>query len=74
MIRTEWPCHPSSHGFRPNRGAHTALAEATGYLEAGFRTVVDVDLAKFFARVHHQRLLDRMSQRVSDRRILDLVC
>jgi RNA-directed DNA polymerase len=65
--------HPSSHGFRPNRGAHTAIAEATGSLEAGFRTVVDVDLAKFFDRVHHQRLLDRMSQRVTDRRILDLV-
>jgi RNA-directed DNA polymerase len=65
--------HPSSHGFRPNRGAHTAIAEATGYLEEGFRTVVDLDLAKFFDRVHHQRLLDRMSQRVTDRRVLDLV-
>src|SRR4051812_14574122 len=65
--------HSSSHGFRPDRGAHTAIAEATGYLEAGFRTVVDLDLAKFFDRVHHQRLLDRMSQRVTDRRILDLV-
>jgi RNA-directed DNA polymerase len=65
--------HPSSHGFRPNRGAHTAIAEATGYLEAGFRTVVDLDLARFFDLVPHQRLLDRMSQRVSDRRILDLV-
>ena len=39
--------HPSSHGFRPNRGAHTAIAEAKGYLEAGFRVVVDLDLAKF---------------------------
>ena len=65
--------HTSSHGFRPNRGAHTAIAEATGYLEAGYRTVVDLDLAKFFDRVHHQRLLDRMSQRVTDRRVLDLV-
>ena len=65
--------HPSSHGFRPNRGAHTAIAEAAGYLEAGYRTVVDLDLAKFFDRVHHQRLLDRMSQRVTDRRVLDLV-
>lgn len=65
--------HSSSHGFRPNRGAHTAIAEATGYLETGYRTVVDLDLAKFFDRVHHQRLLDRMSQRVTDRRVLDLV-
>ena len=45
--------HPSSHGFRPHRGAHTAIAEATGYLKAGYRTVVDLDLAKFFDRVHH---------------------
>jgi len=65
--------HPSSHGFRHKRGAHTAIAEATGYLEEGFRTVVDLDLAQFFDRVHHQRLLDRMSQRVADRRILNLM-
>ncbi len=53
--------HPSSHGFRPNRGAHTAIAEAKGYLAAGYRTVVDLDLAKFFDRVHHQRLLARIA-------------
>lgn len=65
--------HTSSHGFRPNRGAHTAIAEASGYLEEGYRVVVDLDLAKFFDRVHHQRLLDRMSQRITDRRVLNLV-
>lgn len=65
--------HPSSHGFRPGRGAHTAIAEAKEHLKAGFLTVVDIDLAKFFDRVHHQRLLDRMGQRVADRRVIDLV-
>ena len=36
------------------------------YLEAGYRTVIDLDLAKFFDRSSsHQRLLDRMSQRVT---------
>ena len=35
--------------------------------------VVDIDLSKFFDRVHHQRLLDRIAQRVSDRRLLALV-
>lgn len=35
--------------------------------------VVDIDLSKFFDRVHHQRLLDRIAQRVSDRRILAVV-
>ncbi len=65
--------HASSHGFRPRRGAHTAIAEAKGYLKDGYRTVVDLDLAKFFDRVHHQRLLARIAERVKDPRILDLV-
>ena len=65
--------HPSSHGFRRHRGAHTAIAEAKEHLKAGRRTVVDIDLSKFFDRVDHQRLLDRLAQRVSDRRVLALV-
>lgn len=65
--------HPSSHGFRPKRGAHTAIAEAKGYLAAGYQTVVDLDLAKFFDRVHHQRLLARIALRVTDQRIITLV-
>jgi len=65
--------HPSSHGFRLKRGAHTAIAEAEGYLAAGYRTVVDLDLAKFFDRVHHQRLLARVADRVSDPRMITLV-
>jgi len=65
--------HPSSHGFRPKRGAHTAITEATGYLEDGYQTVIDIDLAKFFDRVHHQRLLARIAERVKDPRIVALV-
>ena len=65
--------HASSHGFRPKRGAHTAIAEAKAYLTDGYRTVVDIDLAQFFDRVHHQRLLARLAQRVSDPGIVRLV-
>jgi len=65
--------HHSSHGFRPHRGAHTAIAEATGYLKEGYQTVVDLDLAKFFDRVHHQRLLARIADRVKDERIIRLI-
>lgn len=65
--------HHSSHGFRPKRGAMTAIAEAREHLKAGHRTVVDLDLAQFFDRVHHQRLLDRIGQRVVDRRVVALV-
>jgi len=65
--------HRSSHGFRANRGAHTAIAEAKQYLGEGYRVVVDLDLSKFFDRVHHQRLLNRLGEQVGDERILNLV-
>jgi hypothetical protein len=39
--------HNSSHGFRPSRGAHTAIAQAKRTL-AKVEVVVDLDLSKFF--------------------------
>lgn len=65
--------HESSHGFRPGRSCHTAIAEAAGYLEEGYGIVVDLDLEKFFDQVNHQRLLARLSQRIADKRVLILI-
>lgn len=65
--------HDSSHGFRPGRGCHTAIAEAQTYLEEGREWVVDLDLSKFFDRVNHQRLLARLEQRVTDTRLIRLI-
>lgn len=65
--------HSSSHGFRPKRSCHTAITEAIGHLEEGYSIVVDLDLEKFFDRVHHQRLMSRLAQRVDDKRLLRLI-
>jgi RNA-directed DNA polymerase len=65
--------HDSSHGFRPGRSCHTAIAEARQYLEDGYEWVVDLDLEKFFDRVHHQRLLARLQRKVDDRQLLSLI-
>lgn len=65
--------HRSSHGFRPNRSCQTAIAEARGYVEQGHEWVVDIDLEKFFDRVHHQRLMSRLAERVEDKRLLALI-
>lgn len=65
--------HASSHGFRPGRSCHTAIAEAREHLEEGHEWVVDLDLEKFFDRVHHDRLIARLEPRVQDRRLLDLI-
>ena len=62
-----------SYGFRPGRSAHQAVAQAQAYVTEGYRFVIDIDLAKFFDRVNHDRLMARVAARVSDRRVLRLV-
>src|SRR6201996_2344573 len=62
-----------SYGFRPGRSAHQAVAQAQAYVTEGYQFVADIDLAKFFDRVNHDRLMARMAARVSDRRVLRLV-
>src|ERR1700680_4490398 len=62
-----------SYGFRPGRSAHQAVAAAQKHLASGYRWVVDLDLEKFFDRVNHDLLMGRLSQRVTDTRVLKLV-
>jgi RNA-directed DNA polymerase len=62
-----------SHGFRPKRSAHQAIAKAQQYIAAGHRWVVDLDLEKFFDRVNHDKLMASISRRVTDKRVLRLI-
>jgi len=62
-----------SYGFRPGRSAHQAVAQAQACVIEGYRFVVDIDLAKFFDRVNHDRLMAAVAARVSDRRVLRLI-
>src|ERR1700734_349037 len=62
-----------SYGFRPERSAHQAVAAAQQYIAAGYRWVVDLDLEKFFDRVSHDKLMAKIAERVSDKRLLKLV-
>ena len=62
-----------SHGFRPGRRAHDAVKAARAYVQSGRRVVVDVDLEKFFDRVNHDILMDRLSRHVWDRAVMRLI-
>jgi len=62
-----------SHGFRPGRRAHDAVKAARAYVQSGKRVVVDVDLAKFFDRVNHDILIDRLKRRIDDAGVIRLV-
>ena len=62
-----------SYGFRPGRSAHQAVAQAQCYVAEGYEWVVDIDLEKFFDRVNHDILMDRVARRISDKRLLRLI-
>jgi group II intron reverse transcriptase/maturase len=62
-----------SHGFRPGHRAHDAIVEAQGYIQAGRKWVVDVDLEQFFDRVNHDVLMGRLAKRIGDCRVLRLI-
>jgi group II intron reverse transcriptase/maturase len=61
-----------SYGFRPGRRAHDAVLAAHGYVQSGRRVVVDVDLEKFFDRVNHDILIDRLRRRIPDAGVIRL--
>jgi RNA-directed DNA polymerase len=62
-----------SYGFRPKRSATAAMERLrVGFIE-GYRFVVEFDIANFFGEIDHERLLELVGGRVSDRRILKLL-
>ncbi|MDR6555667.1 group II intron reverse transcriptase/maturase [Paenibacillus qinlingensis] len=62
-----------SYGFRPKRRGHDAIKEAKSHMSEGYRFVVDLDLEKFFDRVHHDRLMMKIAERVKDKKVLLLI-
>jgi len=62
-----------SYGFRPGRRAQDAVLAAQSYVQSGRRVVVDVDLEKFFDRVNHDILIDRLRKRIDDDGVIRLI-
>jgi len=63
----------NSYGFRPGRSQRQAVEAAQAIVQSGKEYVVDIDLSKFFDRIHHDRLIFRLGTHVEDKRILRLV-
>ncbi len=63
----------SSYGFRPGRSAHQAIRQASKYVTEGKEWVVDIDLEKFFDKINHDRLMQRLSKGIGDKRLLRLI-
>lgn len=60
-----------SYGFRPGRGCHDAIRALHQHLFRNtVRTVIDVDLENFFGTIDHQKLMDMLKTKISDKRLL----
>jgi RNA-directed DNA polymerase len=64
---------PCSYGFRPNRRAHDAVAEVHHFASRSYEWIVEGDIKACFDEISHPALMDRVRQRVGDKRILALV-
>ncbi len=63
----------SSFGFRPGRSAHGAAKRVQQIIRQRHEYCVDVDLSKFFDRVQHDVLMNRVGRKVHDVRVLRLI-
>jgi group II intron reverse transcriptase/maturase len=64
---------PSSFGFRPGRGCHQALQQAVKIINEGYHYAVDIDLEKFFDTVNQSKLVEVLSRRIKDGRVISLI-
>jgi len=65
-----------SHGFRPRRSCHTAIAHAVRLTTIRKRKVywvIEGDIEGFFDHVHHKKLMTLLRQRIRDKQLLDLI-
>ncbi len=62
-----------SYGFRPNKGAHQAIAKSLGYINSGYQDIIDLDLKSFFDVVNHDLLMSILYRKVKDERLLRLI-
>ncbi len=63
----------NSYGFRPGRSQRHAVEVAQRHVQAGKKYVVDIDLAQFFDRIQHDRLIGRLGMFIGDKRLLRLI-
>jgi RNA-directed DNA polymerase len=63
----------NSYGFRPGRNQQQAVQAAKRIVESGKEFVVDIDLSKFFDRINHDRLIQRLKTHIEDTRVLRLI-
>jgi group II intron reverse transcriptase/maturase len=61
-----------SHGFRPQRSCHTALAQVKTTFR-GVKWFIEGDIKGFFDNINHDVLIDILEERIDDERFIRLI-
>lgn len=62
-----------SYGFRPGRGCKDALRRVDRLLQGGYVHIVDADLKGYFDSIPHERLMERLQEKIADGPVLELI-
>jgi RNA-directed DNA polymerase len=62
-----------SYGFRPKRSASDALGKANEHINAGYQWIIDLDLKSFFDKINHDKLMNILERKISDKILLRLI-
>lgn len=62
-----------SYAYRPRKSVKMALTEVNKLIKNGYIYVLDADLKDFFSNLHHDILLNKLSEEIKDIRILSLI-
>ena len=65
--------HPCSYGFRPSRRPHDAIAEIHMLATNQYSWVLEGDIEACFDEISHPALMDRIRERIADKRVLALI-
>lgn len=63
----------NSYGFRPMRSAKQAIEKCKIYIDGGYTWTVDIDLAKYFDTINHDKLIRILSEDIKDGRVISII-
>jgi len=71
IFESDFAAH--SYGFRPRRSASDAIKEIKEGLQSGQTSIYDADLSKYFDKIPHDKLEIALRERITDKRVIDLI-
>lgn len=62
-----------SYGYRPKRSTVNAMERIRELANKGYNFVLDGDIRNYFGSIEHEKLLEAVRRRISDRRVVKLI-